>query len=230
MKRKVRRFEEGGMTDEERYGKVGAAIRRLDPEAYKNRPRTLEGNLNLLKELRAKSKKSSDSAKSDKSDSVTESSTSTRGGPSRRVAVGPAAMERRRQAEYQARNPQYRDREPGAEVVSPEEFILGPKAKAAVAGAGAAAAGYGLKKARDFLMRRGQKTRSEAEDVLSGSGAMSRSAAAREAEAAAYAERIKNAQRSPGMTGYKKGGSVKSSASRRADGIAQRGKTKGRII
>jgi len=26
------------MTDEERYGKVGAEIRRLDPEAYKNRP------------------------------------------------------------------------------------------------------------------------------------------------------------------------------------------------
>jgi len=30
--------------------------------------------------------------------------------------------------------------------------------------------------------------------------------------------------------GMKKGGSVKSSASRRADGIAQRGKTKGRLI
>ena len=44
------------MTDEERYGKVGAAIRRLDPEAYKNRPRSMEGNLKLLKELRAKSK------------------------------------------------------------------------------------------------------------------------------------------------------------------------------
>ena len=30
--------------------------------------------------------------------------------------------------------------------------------------------------------------------------------------------------------GYKKGGSVKSSASRRADGIAAKGKTKGRMI
>lgn len=30
--------------------------------------------------------------------------------------------------------------------------------------------------------------------------------------------------------GMKKGGSVKSSASRRADGIAQRGKTKGRMV
>lgn len=44
------------MTDEERYGKVGAEIRRLDPEAYKNRPRSMEGNLKLLKELEAKAK------------------------------------------------------------------------------------------------------------------------------------------------------------------------------
>lgn len=42
------------MTDEERYGKVGAEIRRLDPEAYKKRPKTLEGNLKLLEELRAR--------------------------------------------------------------------------------------------------------------------------------------------------------------------------------
>lgn len=32
------------------------------------------------------------------------------------------------------------------------------------------------------------------------------------------------------MSNYKKGGSVKSSASKRADGIATKGKTKGRII
>jgi hypothetical protein len=132
---------------------------------------------------------------------------------------------RMRQEAFYRANP-----EPSAEAVNPEEAILGPKAKAAVAGAGAAAAGYGLKKARDFLMRRGQQTRSQASDVLAGSGAMARSAAAREKEAAAYAERIKNARRSPGMTGYKKGGTVKSSASKRADGIAQRGKTRGRYI
>ena len=132
---------------------------------------------------------------------------------------------RMRQEAFYRANP-----EPSAEAVNPEEAILGPKAKAAAAGAGAAAAGYGLKKARDFLMRRGQQTRSQASDVLAGSGAMARSAAAREKEAAAYAERIKNARRSPGMTGYKKGGTVKSSASKRADGIAQRGKTRGRYI
>jgi hypothetical protein len=50
------------MTDEERYGKVGAEIRRLDPEAYKNRPRSMEGNLKLLKELRAKGKQTPASA------------------------------------------------------------------------------------------------------------------------------------------------------------------------
>lgn len=50
------------MTDEERYGKVGAEIRRLDPEAYKNRPRSMEGNLKLLKELRAKGKETPTSA------------------------------------------------------------------------------------------------------------------------------------------------------------------------
>jgi hypothetical protein len=136
----------------------------------------------------------------------------------------PASGRMRQEAYYRA-NP-----EPSAEAVNPEEAIFGPKAKAAAAGAGAAAAGYGLKKARDFLMRRGQKARSEAADVAKGDFATARSAAAREKEAAAYAERIKNARRSPGMTGYKKGGMVKSSASRRADGIAQRGKTKGRFV
>ncbi|NBO94227.1 MAG: hypothetical protein EBV06_18240 [Planctomycetia bacterium] len=41
------------MTDEERYGKVGAEIRRLDPEAYKNRTdKSAEANLALLKRLR----------------------------------------------------------------------------------------------------------------------------------------------------------------------------------
>ena len=52
--KKYTREELEKMPDDERYGKVGAEIRRLDPEAYKNRPKTLEGNLKLLKELRAK--------------------------------------------------------------------------------------------------------------------------------------------------------------------------------
>jgi len=59
MKRggKIKKMAEGGMTDEEKYGKVGAEIRRLDPEAYKNRKdRSAEANLRLLKELREKSR------------------------------------------------------------------------------------------------------------------------------------------------------------------------------
>ena len=208
------------MTDEERYGKVGAAIRRLDPEAYKNRPKTLEGNMKLLKELREKAKKPAEPEAA--------KSSASKAGPSRRYATGPAAVEKRRQTEFASRNPQYAEREPGLEAV--DEEILGPKAKAALAGAGTAAAGYGVKKLRDFLMNRAKKARSEMTDVSKGDLATARSTAAREAEAAAYAERIKNARRSPGMTGYKKGGSVHSSASRRADGIAQRGKTKGRIV
>ena len=50
------------MTDKERYGEIGAEIRRLDPEAYKNRPKTLEGNLSLLRQLREKSKTSEETA------------------------------------------------------------------------------------------------------------------------------------------------------------------------
>jgi len=45
------------MTDEERYGKVGAEIRRLDPEAYKNRTdKSAAANMKLLRELREKAK------------------------------------------------------------------------------------------------------------------------------------------------------------------------------
>lgn len=45
------------MTDEERYGKVGAEIRRLDPEAYKNRKdKSAAANMKLLRELREKAK------------------------------------------------------------------------------------------------------------------------------------------------------------------------------
>jgi hypothetical protein len=40
----------------------------------------------------------------------------------------------------------------------------------------------------------------------------------------------KNLREKAGITSYKSGGSVKSSASRRADGCAIRGKTKGRIV
>jgi hypothetical protein len=43
-------------------------------------------------------------------------------------------------------------------------------------------------------------------------------------------ERERAMGRAPASQGMKKGGSVKSSASKRADGCAQRGKTKGRMV
>lgn len=68
------------MTDEERYGKVGAEIRRLDPEAYKNRPKSMEGNLKLLKELRAKSKETPARAEPDEPVTPFRKGPATRGG------------------------------------------------------------------------------------------------------------------------------------------------------
>jgi len=71
----------------------------------------------------------------------------------------------------------------------------------------------------DFLSRIAPTMRKAAKDDMRLAARMRESvpAAAREGEAYKYA-------------GYKKGGSVKSSASKRADGIAQRGKTKGRML
>jgi hypothetical protein len=68
---KMKKYAKGGeMTDEERYGKIGAEIRRLDPEAYKNRPRSAEGNLKLLKELRAKAAQPRSTRSADEDDTV----------------------------------------------------------------------------------------------------------------------------------------------------------------
>lgn len=56
--RENRGYAEGGpISDEERYGKTGAEIRRLDPEAYKNRKdKSAAANIALLKQLREKDK------------------------------------------------------------------------------------------------------------------------------------------------------------------------------
>lgn len=228
MKRKVRKFRLGGGTDdtgskagyEESPPDFEAPKKKSFSEAFREARKAGDATFmwqgkKYTTEMKNKEDKKGDKTSSRKMSTEEFVKEYEKSAPSGRM---------KQEAAYRARP------EPGVEAVSPEEAILGPKAKAAAAGAGAAAAGYGLKKARDFLMRRGKEARSQADDVMSGAGAMSRSAAAREAEAAAYAERIKNAQRSPGMTGYKKGGTVKSSASRRADGIAQRGKTRGKYV
>lgn len=165
------------------------------------------------------SEKKSDDSEEDSGDET--SGRGKGGGPqSGRVYMTPAM----KQKKYYEMNP-----EEGAKTGEIVESLIGPKAKAAAGAAAAGAAGYGMKKVRDYLMGKAASARKTATDVTKGDLAQARSAAARSAEADAWAARVKNARSAPGMTGYKKGGSVKSSASKRADGIAQRGHTKGKI-
>lgn len=168
------------MTDEERYGKVGAEIRRLDPEAYKNRPKTAEGNMKLLRELREKANKapvnfmtegrkptvdfktegrtSSESTKTDDliKQRAEKLSEPTKGGPTAR------------------RNPRSSSKDTASDEPKPTRRSSGSSPYSSV-----------LERYRNMDIPR---------------------------------------------RGYKKGGSVKSSASRRADGIAKKGKTRGKMI
>ena len=168
----MKRFAEGGeMTDEERYGKVGAEIRRLDPEAYKNRPKTAEGNLKLLKELRERSKKT----------------------PARQA--------------------------------SPEEFSANMNARlGAESMAMPKSSLRGSVSDLDEKPKAFKTSKDTAQEMYSGISKSSKSDST-------YENLAKG--RKPGYratSGYKKGGSVKSSASRRADGIAKKGKTRGRFV
>lgn len=237
MKRKMRRFADGGDTDTPEAGEGMSTS--MDPNASSaRRSERSDDELSFSEAFRkARTARLAGGPKTfmwrgKKYGTELAESAKPREAAPRRMSSeefikeykkAPASGRIRQEASYSA-NP-----EPGLESVAPEEALFGPKAKAAAAGAGAAAAGYGLKKVRDYLLRRGQKFRSGAVDVAKGDLATARSAAAREAEAAAYAERIKNARRSPGMTGYKKGGII-SSASKRADGCATKGKTRGKFV
>jgi len=205
------------MTDEERYGKVGAEIRRLDPEAYKNRPKTMEGNLKLLKELRGRK--------------VEEVKSAPRG-PSRRFATGAGAKDKRAQEAFLERNPQYRNREPGLKAV--DEELFSPGVKLAGAGVAGGAAAYGVKKLLDRFrnkgMERAGKELSE-KGVPSADDLAKARTLAKERRAVSKRERDLDERLASDMGGgYKRGGAVKSSASSRADGIAKRGRTKGRMV
>ena len=204
------------MTDEERYGKVGAEIRRLDPEAYKTRPRTLEGNLNLLKELREKSETSEKTAPPRKGPS-------TRGG-NRTPTVTVTA--RRGETPGQRYRGEYGETREALSSLTPEQ-----KKEALAAGIGGAAS----------MLPAGRLIRGPASFGQSGRvGTRGATLAERERSASAasdYAERMKRAKETAEARArlsrgsvYRKGGSVKSSASSRADGIAKKGKTKGRFI
>jgi hypothetical protein len=75
----------------------------------------------------------------------------------------------------------------------------------------------GIRKGVDWIKEKAADVRDGVRGVLVG-----------DAEEAEYSKGRKAIRQRE--LGYKKGGSVKSSASRRADGIASRGKTKGRMI
>ena len=172
----MKRFAKGGMTDEERYGKVGAAIRKLDPEAFKNRPRTLEGNLKLLKELREKSKKT----------------------PAREVSP----------EEFSAN---MNARLGSEDKILPDNFVPSASLRGSVPDLEDKPKAFKTSKdiAREMYsgISRYRDTDSVYENLAKG--------------------------RKPGYratSGFKKGGSVKSSASRRADGIAKKGKTRGKFV
>ena len=171
------------MTDEERYGKVGAEIRRLDPEAYKNRKdKSAAANMKLLRELREKAKAPATgrSAAFEESRDVPPPRTETQAEKDRRTP-GSGAGFKNLLAKYgtTATRAKYR------------------------------AQGYG------------------SEDRGRGESAAMRRIRER-AESPAM-RRIREAKESR-TQGMKKGGSVKSSASRRADGIAKKGKTRGRMV
>lgn len=252
------------MTDEERYGKVGAEIRRLDPEAYKNRPRSMEGNLKLLKELRAKGKETPANAAPSAPVAPIPKGPTTRGGrrasaeeteaSNRRISDkmianrASAAMERNRGMLPSDRATNFRTQ---AEETGMDAEQRAAKARgyakdiALTAGAAklgsAAGSAYG-RTAGQF--RRAADKASEMEgkvlarkDIPSYSERYraSESAAARRASSPRRkreeAERRLDEKLASDMAGgYKRGGKIKSSASSRADGIAQRGKTRGRYI
>ena len=267
------------MTDEERYGKVGAEIRRLDPEAYKNRPRSAVGNLKLLKELRERNKETparqmsadefmsgvkSRGVSSAPSVSVASKGPSTRGG--RRAPAGEteestrriedkmianrasAAMKRDRSTLPSDRASGFRSQaeQTGMSEEQRAERARG-YAKDIAMSAGAAklgsAAGSAYKTTAAGFRKAADKASESAGRSLAQKGLPSYSERYRAGEAAAARrasspkrkrediERMLDEKLEADMAGgYKKGGSVRSSASKRADGIAMRGKTRGRYI
>ena len=204
------------MTDEERYGKVGAEIRRLDPEAYKNRTdKSAAANMKLLRELREKAKAPATgrSAAFEESRDVTPARKETQAEKDRRTP-GSGAGFKRIGAAIGDTETRKRLREQGY--------------------------GNEKKERKESLAERRMKNREESvaerrmkEGPRSFSDRMSdlvkRFGTARQRGETTAMRNIREAKES-GARGFKKGGSVKSSASRRADGIAKKGKTRGRMI
>lgn len=263
------------MTDEERYGKVGAEIRRLDPEAYKNRPKSAEGNLKLLKELREKGK---ETPARQMSASEFMSDVKSRGGvglapSSSSASKGPSTRGGRRRPSEDAQDQAIAKRASAAITRAsrsgelPSDRASGFRSQAEETGmdaeqraakardyatniattAGAAklgsAAGSAYRTTAAGFRKAADKASESAGRSLAQRGIPSYSERYRAGEAAAARrasspkrkreeiERMLDEKLASDMAGgYKKGGAVRSSASKRADGIAMRGKTRGRYI
>jgi hypothetical protein len=260
------------MTDEERYGKVGAEIRRLDPEAYKNRPKTLEGNLKLLQELRGRSKDtparrmSADefgsmirSEKVEETKPTYSRGPSTRGG--RRASAEEMEESNKRITAIKASDAISRAARSGqlpsdratnfrsqAEQTGMSADERAERARdyskniAMTAGAGrlagVTAEAQPFLRAKQMFRRFKTSRANEAERAADVAGEASRRGMSRR-DIPSYSERYRASEAAAGARGmrggghvkkYAKGGSVRSSASRRADGIAKKGKTRGKII
>jgi hypothetical protein len=205
---KINKMAEGGMTDEEKYGKVGAEIRRLDPEAYKNRKdRSAEANLRLLKELREKSRGTRKMSTKEFIENYEKSDT-----PAGRVTKTETKVEMPTSSGARSGG---RGSKPGSARVGSGRYddptsSYGERVTAP------------LRAFSDIFGRRRE------EDVMKNMGVD-------RVEAARRLANLDKVRKSEGMKHggdvkkYAKGGSV-SSASRRADGIAKKGKTKGRMV
>lgn len=207
----IKKMAEGGMTDEEKYGKVGAEIRRLDPEAYKNRKdRSAEANLRLLKELREKSRGTRKMSTKEFIENYEKSDTPAT--PASRVTKTETKVEMPTSSGARSGG---RGSKPGSARVGSGRYddptsSYGERVTAP------------LRAFSDIFGRRRE------EGVMKNMGVD-------RVEAARRLANLDKVRKSEGMKHggdvkkYAKGGSV-SSASRRADGIAKKGKTKGRMV
>ena len=205
---RIKKMAEGGMTDEEKYGKVGAEIRRLDPESYKNRKdRSAEANLRLLKELREKSRGTRKMSTKEFIENYEKSDT-----PAGRVTKTETKVEMPTSSGARSGG---RGSKPGSARVGSGRYddptsSYGERVTAP------------LRAFSDIFGRRRE------EGVMKNMGVD-------RVEAARRLANLDKVRKSEGMKHggdvkkYAKGGSV-SSASRRADGIAKKGKTKGRMV
>jgi len=105
---------------------------------------------------------------------------------------------------------------------------LGKGLALALATRGVGMGALGVGKAAEIARKAGYERAAEKAVELTKRGAK-RAERIREKSPAMQAEKARSTRQDQSM-GYRKGGSVKSSASRRADGIAQRGKTRGRLM